>query len=496
MHISKKSCNFAHNSVQSHYKRMKHLSKYDYMLLSIEEMKKSRQEGRDDNKVSPKVGAVLVRKDESYVSAHRGEIREGDHAEFTLLERKCTAEDVTGLEVYTTLEPCCERHLPKVSCSQRLIKARVKKVYIGIEDPDPTVSGNGIRRLQEHGIEVEMYPPELQKIIEEENKLFLEGAFNRRKQKPITAPTSNPLLQPIRETTISDLDSVLIDEFLDKINTTHLPSEEGINALLKLNIISQQGEKICLTGLGLLLFGKQPQLIYPNAVIRATYRNNGEEIDLPTFEGPLVRQSTLLFDWYKEKIHSHIDRSTPERTRIYDYPIDVINELVKNAIAHRDYSIMGANIYFEIDEKKIILKSPGEPISPISIQQIKDFNAPSLSRNPLIMFVFDKLGLAEQRGLGFNTIRKLPKNQVPVVTFDAPNIVITIPLTSNGPVKKVTIEDGLAFIKERGLVTRQDYQDHFELTVKTAIRQINKLIESGDIIPIGKGKDTQYKPAE
>ena len=224
MHISKKSSNFAHNCVQSHYKRMKHLSKYDYMLLSIEEMKKSRQEGRDDNKVSPKVGAVLVRKDESYVSAHRGEIREGDHAEFTLLERKCSAEDVTGLEVYTTLEPCCERHLPKVSCSQRLIEARVKKVYIGIEDPDPTVSGNGIRRLQEHGIEVEMYPPELQKIIEEENKLFLEGAFNRRKQKPITTPTSNPLLQPIRETTISDLDSVLIDEFLDKINTTHLPS--------------------------------------------------------------------------------------------------------------------------------------------------------------------------------------------------------------------------------------------------------------------------------
>jgi predicted HTH transcriptional regulator len=112
------------------------------------------------------------------------------------------------------------------------------------------------------------------------------------------------------------------------------------------------------------------------------------------------------------------------------------------------------------------------------------------------MFVFDKLGLAEQRGLGFNTIRKLPKNQMPVVTFDAPNIVITIPLTSNGPVKKVTIKDGLAFIKERGLVTRQDYQEHFELTAKTAIRQINKLIESGDIMPIGKGKDTQYKPAE
>ena len=36
-----------------------------------------------------------------------------------------------------------------------------------------------------------------------------------------------------------------------------------------------------------------------------------------------------------------------------NYPIDAINELVKNAIAHRDYSIMGGNIYFEIDENII-----------------------------------------------------------------------------------------------------------------------------------------------
>ena len=106
---------------------MKKMTDLDYMRLSIEEMRKSIQESRNDDKISPKVGAVLVRNDGSYVAAHRGELREGDHAEYTLLERKCTAENVTGAVVFTTLEPCCERHMPKVSCSQRLIEARVRE---------------------------------------------------------------------------------------------------------------------------------------------------------------------------------------------------------------------------------------------------------------------------------------------------------------------------------------------------------------------------------
>ena len=66
---------------------MKKMTDLDYMRLSIEEMRKSIQESRNDEKISPKVGAVLVRNDGSYVAAHRGELREGDHAEYTLLER-------------------------------------------------------------------------------------------------------------------------------------------------------------------------------------------------------------------------------------------------------------------------------------------------------------------------------------------------------------------------------------------------------------------------
>jgi ATP-dependent DNA helicase RecG len=58
------------------------------MEKAIEVMKQSINEPRADGKPSPLVGAVLVKPDGSVDTACRGELRHGDHAEFTLLERK------------------------------------------------------------------------------------------------------------------------------------------------------------------------------------------------------------------------------------------------------------------------------------------------------------------------------------------------------------------------------------------------------------------------
>ncbi len=135
------------------------MTPYDFMRLSIEVMKKSVAEPRADGKVSPKVGAVLVFPSGEYVTACRGELRKGDHAEFTVIERKCGNRDLTGATIFATLEPCSpkSRKPPKVGCSKRITNARIKKVYMGIEDPDPDVSGLGLKHLLDNGVEVEMY---------------------------------------------------------------------------------------------------------------------------------------------------------------------------------------------------------------------------------------------------------------------------------------------------------------------------------------------------
>jgi ATP-dependent DNA helicase RecG len=88
-------------------KQEKSKSPRDHMELAIQVMNDSIQEPRDD-KVSPKVGAVLIKPDGSIETASRGELREGDHAEFTLLERKNRAIPLSGSTLFATLEPCVQ----------------------------------------------------------------------------------------------------------------------------------------------------------------------------------------------------------------------------------------------------------------------------------------------------------------------------------------------------------------------------------------------------
>lgn len=73
------------------------------------------------------------------------------HAEVTALEQ--AGERARGATAYVTLEPCS--HYGRTPpCSLALIKAGVKRVVIGMLDPNPRVSGRGVKMMQDAGIEV------------------------------------------------------------------------------------------------------------------------------------------------------------------------------------------------------------------------------------------------------------------------------------------------------------------------------------------------------
>jgi len=156
-----------------------------YMKIAVDVMKQSIEESRADGKPCPKVGAVLVSPDEKHIiTAFRGELREGDHAEFTLLERKNRDKNLTGYYLFATLEPCAPgaRRHPELGCAERIVNARIAKVWIGIEDPDPTVDRKGILYLQQNNVDVEMFDEDLQDEIRYENKIFLTHAIKRAEE--------------------------------------------------------------------------------------------------------------------------------------------------------------------------------------------------------------------------------------------------------------------------------------------------------------------------
>lgn len=108
----------------------------DLMELAFKESLNSISEHKD--KPDPLVGAIITTKEgEVLATAHRGELRIGEHCEFTLIERKLKDKNLKDCVLYVTLEPCIDsiRTAPKRGCTTHIRKSRIGKVYVGMARP-------------------------------------------------------------------------------------------------------------------------------------------------------------------------------------------------------------------------------------------------------------------------------------------------------------------------------------------------------------------------
>lgn len=109
-------------------------------------------QGRFTTTPNPSVGCVLVVDGEIVGEGYTRPVG-GNHAEIEALNAASSAARVKGATAYVTLEPCS--HKGKTGpCVQALIDAGISRAVIACEDPNPKVAGEGIRLLQDAGIEV------------------------------------------------------------------------------------------------------------------------------------------------------------------------------------------------------------------------------------------------------------------------------------------------------------------------------------------------------
>lgn len=158
-------------------------SERSFMELAITEAVKSRSE---DDRLHPKVGAVVVTNGKVRMTGFRGNPNPGDHAEFGALNQIPGDEDLSRATVFTTLEPCTRRHGNNLPCADWLIRRRVKRVLVGILDPNPEIYATSYHRLRAAGIEVQLFEHDLVLRIEDMNREWIreQGA---RLTSPVTA---------------------------------------------------------------------------------------------------------------------------------------------------------------------------------------------------------------------------------------------------------------------------------------------------------------------
>ena len=101
---------------------------------------------------NPMVGAVLARGRKVIATGYHQRAG-GDHAEIVALKR--AGARAKGATLYLNLEPCS--HFGRTPpCADAVIRAGVKRVVAGMADPNPLVSGMGIRKLRQAGIQVDV----------------------------------------------------------------------------------------------------------------------------------------------------------------------------------------------------------------------------------------------------------------------------------------------------------------------------------------------------
>ncbi|RGB42279.1 cytidine deaminase-like protein [Rhizophagus diaphanus] len=118
------------------------------------------------------VGAVLVKDSQILSKGYSRELEGNTHAEECALKKLHDITEAKGAIMYTTMEPCSKRLSGNKPCVERIVETGIKKIVIGIKEPDKFVKCEGISILQANGIEV-INVPELEEECKKPSKHIL-----------------------------------------------------------------------------------------------------------------------------------------------------------------------------------------------------------------------------------------------------------------------------------------------------------------------------------
>ncbi len=206
---------------------------------------------------------------------------------------------------------------------------------------------------------------------------------------------------------IDKLDKLRFRDFLRDVYKQDYPdSPAELTQLLQNMNLATNDDKLNLAGV--LMFAEQPQLVKPQFVLKAI-RYPGNEIhstdylDTEDFEGPLsqIFHNALAFVMRNlRKIQAGQGVNAPGKPEI---PESVFEELLVNALVHRDY-LVSAPIRLFIFDNRIEIISPGHLPNNLTVEKIRTGN--SNIRNPILVSYVAK-GLLPYHGLGSGIKRAL-----------------------------------------------------------------------------------------
>ncbi len=258
-----------------------------------------------------------------------------------------------------------------------------------------------------------------------------------------------------------------------------------------------------LTNAAIMLFGKNPQKYFINALVRVgRFKDEITIIGDRRIEGNLFKQIEEAEEAIKNFINVRYEITGEQLTRkdIWDYPLEAIREALLNSVIHRDYFKYNVQTQIKIFNDWIWFFNIGGLPEGITLEQLKTTH-PSVARNPLIVHIFYLAGLIEEYGSGIGRImNSLKEADLPEPEFKEEFTGFSLYLRKDYYTEERLKEMGLndrqikavMYVKEKGMITNREYQELNFVSNKTAYLELSDIIKKDLFAVEGSGRTVAY----
>ena len=311
--------------------------------------------------------------------------------------------------------------------------------------------------------------------------------------------------QAVTSASLKDFAAHAIKKYLDKRGKSYkVPSAHLWSFFSRNGFVVESGGSHIPTVAGLLLFGESPEDFLVQSKIKLE-AHQGNKVSSEDVSGPLVFAPDRIKDFFERNVRVYTEIKGFERLTIPEYPWEALREAVMNALAHRDYG-EGARIMIQMLEDRIVVKSPGRLLRPLSLEMVRAYNAPPFSRNPRIAETFGYLRLMEERGWGFGKMRDLLRSHglpPPHFAFESGYFVVTF-LASRRVSGAVVIgrdilaklntnqKEVIRSVQANGKISRAECVELLQSSSATAKRVLKSLVDIGLLEMRGKSTSSYY----
>ena len=311
---------------------------------------------------------------------------------------------------------------------------------------------------------------------------------------------------PVPNVSVKDLKQETFDFFRKRAFKSQRIEEDILtdsNEHLLENL--QLKENDFLKRAAILLFHTNPENFVTGSYIKIGYFETDDDLKFQDeIHGNLFEQiektMDLLFTKYIKAIISY---EGINRVETYEYPKDAVREALLNAIAHKDYS-GGIPIQISVYSDKIIIWNEGQLPENWTVKNLLEKHA-SRPYNPDIANALFRSGYIESWGRGtIKIIRECKQAGIPepIFSYDSSDISIEFrkDIYNKKYLQSLNLNDrqvrAILFVKEKGKITNSDYQQINGTSARTAVRDLESLVNNGVLKMKGERKGAFYELAD